>query len=485
MEVGLHSQQKGAHMGIRVLRCETRHEQRVQYGQGRWFTVCKSGGSITAGVVVCKPSISRWGSPCRGSQANHQRRRLFSMQQIGFLFIVYTSFAQALIVVNDVSWHTVCCVEVYQCSLLRVKWSQMWLVKLKLNENVFVCYAGAEIINDNSNEEKTDTLDGHESTKNSDSKIDSLISEVDACIISEENPRSALEPPSDGTDLTDLGPYFKPTFNFAAYINKSPSLQELVKLGVDLHKLEHKKGVPEFILTLDFERDMKEHIRFLYDKGVPPSNLGWFLTKNPLIFKEDLDDLQVRINYLESKKFSVDMVSRVITKNPFWLSFSTDKIDSRLGHFQKNFFLTGNEVRALTIKQPRLITYSMNHIQVNTFVVKEELGFEAKEMKTLLLKQPKLWMISQRGLLERFEFVHNEMKIPHEQIVQFPRALCSRLFRIKQRHLFLHSLGRAQYNPTLENYISLGSLVDGTDAQFCENVAKTSVETLNVFLKTL
>ncbi|KAJ8876171.1 hypothetical protein PR048_024080 [Dryococelus australis] len=127
--------------------------------------------------------------------------------------------------------------------------------------------SGAEIINDNSNEEKTDTLDGHESTKNSDSKIDSLISEVDACIISEENPRSALEPPSDGTDLTDLGPYFKPTFNFAAYINKSPSLQELVKLGVDLHKLEHKKGVPEFILTLDFERDMKEHIRYEFIPG--------------------------------------------------------------------------------------------------------------------------------------------------------------------------------------------------------------------------
>ncbi|XP_063231578.1 transcription termination factor 3, mitochondrial isoform X2 [Bacillus rossius redtenbacheri] len=179
------------------------------------------------------------------------------------------------------------------------------------------------------------------------------------------------------------------------------------------------------------------------------------------------------------------MVLKVISKNPYWLSFSTDTIDSRLGHFQKNFSLTGNEVRFLATKQPRLITYSMNHIKVNTFVIKEELGFEAKEMKNILLKQPKLWMISQHGLLERFEFVHNEMKIPHEHIAQCPRVLSSRAFRIKQRHLFLHSLGRAQYNPALECYVSLGSLVDGTDAQFCENVAKTSVDTFNIFLKTL
>lgn len=43
---------------------------------------------------------------------------------------------------------------------------------------------------------------------------------------------------------------------------------------------------------------------------------------------------------------------------------STEKIDQRLGHFQKTFKLTGNEVRNLAVKRPRLITYHMAHIQV-------------------------------------------------------------------------------------------------------------------------
>jgi hypothetical protein len=42
----------------------------------------------------------------------------------------------------------------------------------------------------------------------------------------------------------------------------------------------------------------------------------------------------------------------------------TKKIDQRLGHFQKTFKLTGDEVRNLAVKRPRLITYDFAHIQV-------------------------------------------------------------------------------------------------------------------------
>jgi hypothetical protein len=70
---------------------------------------------------------------------------------------------------------------------------------------------------------------------------------------------SVLEPCTE--DLSTVAPFFQPSFNFAAYVNNSPTLQELVKLGVDLHSLERRKDVPEFILRLEFRRDMKEHIR--------------------------------------------------------------------------------------------------------------------------------------------------------------------------------------------------------------------------------
>lgn len=61
--------------------------------------------------------------------------------------------------------------------------------------------------------------------------------------------------------------------------------------------------------------------RFLHDLGVPSDELGAFITRNPWIFKDDLDDLQVRVNYLQSKKFSAEMIARVVRRNPRWLSF--------------------------------------------------------------------------------------------------------------------------------------------------------------------
>lgn len=122
-------------------------------------------------------------------------------------------------------------------------------------------------------------------------------------------------------DLSDLSPYIKPTFNFAAYINKSDTLQKLVKLGVDLSRIEKKKEAPELILKLDFEKDMKQYIFFLHNLGVEADKLGWYLTKNPFIFREDLGNMEVRINYLKSKAFTDEMIRSIVVKNPFWLNF--------------------------------------------------------------------------------------------------------------------------------------------------------------------
>lgn len=76
------------------------------------------------------------------------------------------------------------------------------------------------------------------------------------------------------------------------------------------------------------------------------------------------------------------------------LSFSTVRIDRRLGFYQEKFELSGNEVRFVATKQPRLITYNLLHIQTNSFVIKEEMGFEDDEIKQLILNKPRLLMMS-------------------------------------------------------------------------------------------
>ncbi|XP_058461655.1 transcription termination factor 3, mitochondrial [Malaya genurostris] len=283
----------------------------------------------------------------------------------------------------------------------------------------------------------------------------------------------------------DIYPNTNPAFNFAAYVNKSESLQQLLNLGVDLHKLEKRKGIPQYVLQLDFERDMKQHLQFLTDIGIAATNLGEFLTKNPLIFKENLENMGVRINYLHSKKFNLDQITRIVYKNPFWLMINTRRIDKRLGFFQQTFKLSGEEVRSLTAKQPRIITYNLEHIQQNTFVIKEEMGFDQLEMKHLLLSKPKLWMINRDKLMYRFEYIHRQMLVSHSDILKTPEILQARDHRIKQRHGFLKFLGKAQYDPRKELYVSLKSLVEGTDEEFAFYVAKSNISCYNDYLKTL
>lgn len=286
-------------------------------------------------------------------------------------------------------------------------------------------------------------------------------------------------------DLSHIGPSFPVSFNFAAYANKSPMIQRLAELGVDFSKIEKRNGIAQYLLPLDFEKDMKLHIRFLNDCGVPPDELGRYLTKNPLIFKEDLDDLYTRIRYLSAHKFERDMIARIVTKNPYWVMFSTKRIDTRLGFFQKEFNLSGDEIRNLATKQPRLITYKLEHVKENTFAVREEMGFDKQETKQILMAKPRIWMKNRKLLVECFDYIHNQMKLPHETIAQQPEVLTCRLHKLKQRHMFLVTQKKAQYDPTKPLYVSLKALISNTDAEFCANVAKTPVETFNMFLKTL
>lgn len=140
--------------------------------------------------------------------------------------------------------------------------------------------------------------------------------------VREVDKRSVLDAPVSKDLYTSAIPSLRPTFNLAAYVNHSETLQQLIKLGVDLSKIEVRRGLPEFVLKLDFEKDMKNHIQFLHQEcGIPMEAFGAVLTKNPLIFKESLIDLETRVNYLKYKLFKPGEIARIAELNPYWLMY--------------------------------------------------------------------------------------------------------------------------------------------------------------------
>lgn len=212
-------------------------------------------------------------------------------------------------------------------------------------------------------------------------------------VIRSNESRSVIAPANE-VDPSTAYPLTRPSHNLAAFVKRSDTLQKLIHLGVDLHQIEKRKGLAQFVVKLDFEQNVQPHLQFLNDIGLSAASFGAFLTKNPLIIKENLADLTTRVNYLQSKLFTAENIVRIVEKNPFWLSFSTQRIDGRLGYFQKSFDLSGAQVRQLAVRQPKLITYGLDAVRQSSFTIREEFGFGETETKSLLLAAPKLWMMS-------------------------------------------------------------------------------------------
>lgn len=136
------------------------------------------------------------------------------------------------------------------------------------------------------------------------------------CSLHERNHPLLADPYFEG-----VAPMVTPTFNLASYVNKSEFLQAMVKLGVSTHKWEKKGDIHSWVMMLDFNNNVKPIIQFLVDQGVPSEILGKFFTKNPYILKLGLEELETRTRYLQSKNFTSEMISRIYSRNPFWLLF--------------------------------------------------------------------------------------------------------------------------------------------------------------------
>ena len=160
----------------------------------------------------------------------------------------------------------------------------------------------------------------------------------------------------------DSIPINQPTFNIAKIIKDCPTLQRLVDLGVDLSQWEERDfngQNMEIAIRIDFDADVKPRVQWLIDHGVDLNNQAVIFTSNPNIFNISLEQMNSVVEYLKAKKFPRRSISEIILGSyGKWLSFSVVDIDSKLGYFQNNFKLSGNEVRQLAKNEPNLIIWA-------------------------------------------------------------------------------------------------------------------------------
>ncbi|XP_003375687.1 conserved hypothetical protein [Trichinella spiralis] len=265
--------------------------------------------------------------------------------------------------------------------------------------------------------------------------------------------------------------YFR-SYTLAPFVNDSELLRNFVEIGVDLSKLESRSNAVDFLVKLDWKNDVQPMLRFLVLNGIPLEEIGQYLTRNPWIFQQNLQHLSDRIGYLKSKAFTVDAIAHIINKARYWLNFDIQTIDSRLGWLQINFKLTGDEVRDVVTKEPKLITFGTGYVQRLQFTFGQEMGFTKIQTKQLLIKDPKLYITYRSVLMKSFDYLHNVVGFSHETILSWPRCLRESSYKARARHQFLKRLKRDQFDPQRPNYVTVEAMLSGDDGEFCARVAK-------------
>lgn len=285
--------------------------------------------------------------------------------------------------------------------------------------------------------------------------------------------------------LNDLKPPIKRSFNLAAYVNHSHTLQELLKLGVSLFDIEstnHKAA--QFLLNLDFERDCSQHIRFLVDNGLKERNLGRFISEFPMLFGELLDDLQTRLNYYESKGFSKRQIAGALNKSSHLIAHKTKTIDYKLGLIQIEFNMPAKLIRTLVSAYPLCIAMPEEQFKIVNLTLNGEFGFRQNEINEMVVTQPCILELPRPNLIERLELVHNEIGLRHRQVVSYPKLITGPRLEIRARAMYLKKLKRDQYDPKRPLYVPPSALYKCDDEEFCKTYAKTTLSDYKLFLRS-
>ena len=279
-----------------------------------------------------------------------------------------------------------------------------------------------------------------------------------------------------------------PSHNVASFVNQSKTMQRLVDLGTKISEWE-KNDHLNLAYQLDFANDVVPRIHFLIDHGVNANIIGDLFTKNPDLFDQSIEDLNVRINYLTWKNFNKTQIRNIILlSDSKWLNFQVLNIDSRLGFMQKLFNLNPKEVKQLASTCPQLVIWKGTPTQVenNLMDLKHAMGFKYQEIKDILLRAPNVFMEQDSETIQnRFDVLHNDMGYSHELIAKMPKCLTVDHLEISIRYKFLQKLGRDQFNPKKPNYVNPEHLATSNDVIFCNEIAKVPVQLFNKFQQTI
>ncbi|VDL65114.1 unnamed protein product [Nippostrongylus brasiliensis] len=250
------------------------------------------------------------------------------------------------------------------------------------------------------------------------------------------------------------------------FINYSPLLQAFVDIGVNLFEVEQTTRAAKHLLRLDMEKELQ----WLVSLGFDVNDLGEYLTRNPFFLLQDLNDLEtsVRLSRISGNSFNKFVRREIaIGFSRYWLNVDVKTMDSRLGWIQEQFRLSGDDVRDLIRKDARVVMFGLGPLQRLVTLFNKEFEFTPKQMKKMLLSDPRLFIMDPKFIIANYGYIHRTMRLSNAIIAEHPFILRCSHSSIRNRHEFLKKVGRAVYE---------GAIVD----ENAEASMKNNDETIEV-----
>ncbi|KAF5394092.1 hypothetical protein PHET_12246 [Paragonimus heterotremus] len=168
-------------------------------------------------------------------------------------------------------------------------------------------------------------------------------------------------------DVNSLTPIIPPSGNLAAYVPRSYTLSQLVRLGVDLSRLEAIPGAANFLVKLDFHKSVEPVLWKLHHHGFRAAQIARVCTAFPKVFQLPLNEIDSRINYFVQRGFNTSIIPEMFYRCPVILASTSIDIDRKLGNIQVLFQLAADDLRACITSVPKVTVHPLGKIKVSEF----------------------------------------------------------------------------------------------------------------------
>ncbi|CAH8663353.1 unnamed protein product [Schistosoma rodhaini] len=331
-------------------------------------------------------------------------------------------------------------------------------------------------------------LDTPKSTQSLPANSKLLQKQIKAYLHPSQTPKESIEILSQWfkeLELSELVHVPLSSANLAAYIPSSFTLSQLVKLGVNLSKVEAVPGVANMLVKLDFHNDIEPILWGLSDFGFKPKQIARIITAFPKILKLPLCEISARLTYFTDRKVSSTDVVTMICRVPNILEKPPMEIDKNLGQIKSLIQLKNSEVVEVITTEPKIITHPLPKIKDIFVVLSKMMGFSQSAIHKLVLTSPKLLITEREHLSNNFKIMHWHLNLPVDLIQIWPEALSAAPHLLHQRCTFLVHRKLFQPDPTKPLYTPLSSIVLQDDDEFCRKYGFTTEEDYDNFLRTL